>query len=383
MVKKSVRNIQYKIVNRIDELVNPKYGLNWSIRKAAREICSENGANSLYSINESSCIRYYKCYLQFGSVPAEGYHLMKRNSIKWTNRNIAILKRIVDAQPYLYLDEITDLLYEEVGIKFSYQSISTQLKKMKYTRKVMYEKAMQQIAKDKEEFIETCRLNIIRPEMAIYIDESNKNRQSTRRKYGYGGKGKTIKFRAIFNRDIQFTFIAAANMYGFVIPACDEVLHMIKEKEEHKPVDAERFVQYIKQYLVPVLGNYWLEEANSVVIMDNCSIHLDPRVRELIEGAGAILIFSSPYSPEIIPIEYMFSHWKSYLKRHQLEFTTDNWYQVHIDAISSITIEQGMNFFKTNTLHDLINNHPNYPPYRKRILNIIKMLMIIDLMENE
>ena len=40
--------------------------------------------------------------------------------------------------------------------------------------------------------------------------------------------------------------IAAANRYGVVTEACDEVLHMIKEKEEQKPVDAERFVQYIK-----------------------------------------------------------------------------------------------------------------------------------------
>ncbi len=363
----------------MDELVNPKYGINMSVRSAARELSSQNGAiDSLFTISESSCRKYYNYYVRFGSVPGEGYHLEKRASVTWTERNSSILRRIIDAKPYLYLDEVGDLLYNEISIKISYQSISTQLKKMKYTRRVMYEKAMQQIAKEKEDFTDSLKFHLSRPEMAIYVDESNKNRQSTRRRYGYGRMGSTIKYRAIFNRDIQYTFIAAANMYGFVIEACDEVLHMIKEKEEQKPVDAERFVQYIKQYLVPVLGNYWLEEANSVVIMDNCSIHLDPRVRELIEDAGAILIFSSPYSPEIIPIEYMFSQWKAYLKRYQLEFTTENWYQVHMDGVSSITPEQGMNYFKTNTLNYLIDNHPNYPPYRRKILELFAVASILE-----
>ena len=35
------------------------------------------------------------------------------------------------------------------------------------------------------------------------------------------------------------------------------------------------------------------------------SIHLNPRIRRLIEGAGAMIIYSVPYSPELIPIEYI------------------------------------------------------------------------------
>ena len=75
----------------------------------------------------------------------------------------------------------------------------------------------------------------------------------------------------------------------------------------------------------------------------------------------------------------MFSQWKAYLKRYQLEFTTENWYQVHMDALSSITPEQGMNFFKTNTLNYLIDNHPNYPPYRRKILEQFAAAIILEL----
>ena len=46
-----------------------------------------------------------------------------------------------------------------------------------------------------------------------------------------------------------------------------------------------------------------------------CSIHLDPRVRRLIDGAGAVIVYSAAYSPELIPIDYIFNNWKSYMKR--------------------------------------------------------------------
>ena len=56
-------------------------------------------------------------------------------------------------------------------------------------------------------------------------------------------------------------------------------------------MDTDRFVEFVRNSLVPFSSNYLREETYSVVIMDNCSIHLDRRVRKLIEGAGAIILF--------------------------------------------------------------------------------------------
>ena len=134
--------------------------------------------------------------------------------------------------------------------------------------------------------------------------------------------------------DTRYTFIGVADCFGFVPLATDVVMHMYKEKDEQKPVDADRFVEFVENKLVPVLGNFWRHEPHSVVIMDNCSIHLDPRVKQLIEGAGAVIIYSAPYSPELIPIEYMFHQWKAFLKRHYIEFNI-NWNVVHLLAIQS------------------------------------------------
>ena len=56
--------------------------------------------------------------------------------------------------------------------------------------------------------------------------------------------------------DVRYTLIGAADCFGFVIPACDFVLHNYKEKEGEKHVDAGRFVECVQTKLVPVLGIY-------------------------------------------------------------------------------------------------------------------------------
>ena len=68
----------------------------------------------------------------------------------------------------------------------------------------------------------------------------------------------------------------------------------------------------------------------SIVILDNASIHHCDGVVELIESAGALVIFLPPYSPDLNPIEETFASIKSYLRTH--EDSTS----VYIIAFSSI-----------------------------------------------
>ena len=61
--------------------------------------------------------------------------------------------------------------------------------------------------------------------------------------------------------------------------------------------------------LVPELS------AADVVVMDNLSSPTRPRVRELIEAAGARLLYLPPYSPDFNPIEMAFSKLKALLRK--------------------------------------------------------------------
>ncbi|WP_203419022.1 transposase [Lyngbya aestuarii] len=51
------------------------------------------------------------------------------------------------------------------------------------------------------------------------------------------------------------------------------------------------------------------------VILDNCSIHKGERIRQLIEKAGAKLLYLPTYSPEFNPIENCWRVWAP-LRRH-------------------------------------------------------------------
>ena len=68
------------------------------------------------------------------------------------------------------------------------------------------------------------------------------------------------------------------------------------------------FETYVAKVLVPEL------RPGDVVIMDNLSSHKGPRVRELIEGAGASLRYLPPYSPDFNPVENAFAKLKALLR---------------------------------------------------------------------
>jgi transposase len=69
----------------------------------------------------------------------------------------------------------------------------------------------------------------------------------------------------------------------------------------------ERFEEYVEHKLVPVLGKLYMNEQRSIVVMDNSLIHISKKVVEMIHDAGAQIVFTTPYSPDLNPIEFMFS----------------------------------------------------------------------------
>ena len=69
------------------------------------------------------------------------------------------------------------------------------------------------------------------------------------------------------------------------------------------------FKQWLKEALCPTLNT------GDILIMDNLSCHKVKGVRELIEGAGAQLIYLPPYSPDFNPIEKMWSKIKAILRK--------------------------------------------------------------------
>ena len=75
------------------------------------------------------------------------------------------------------------------------------------------------------------------------------------------------------------------------------------------PIDANTFVAWVEQSLVPAL------EPGDVVVLDNLGSHKDARARQAIRAAGARLLFLPLYSPDLNPIEMVFSKLKTLFRK--------------------------------------------------------------------
>jgi len=79
------------------------------------------------------------------------------------------------------------------------------------------------------------------------------------------------------------------------------------------PMNASTFLQYIEQILAPTLS------PGDIVICDNLSSHKSSEVREALQEVGADIAYLPPYSPDMNPIEMVFSKIKAYLRANPSE----------------------------------------------------------------
>ncbi len=131
----------------------------------------------------------------------------------------------------------------------------------------------------------------------MVIDETWASTNMARR-YGRTRRGQRLRVGVPHGHWKTTTFVAGLRASGLVAPLVLD-----------GPIKREAFETYVAHVLVPEL------RAGDVVIMDNLSSHKGPRVRELIERAGARSLYLPPYSPDFNPIENAFAKLKALLRQ--------------------------------------------------------------------
>lgn len=102
--------------------------------------------------------------------------------------------------------------------------------------------------------------------------------------------------------------------------------------------DTEVFEAFVRYALQPTL------QPGDVVIMDNLSPHKGTEVLQLIEKAGAEILFLPAYSPDLNPIEKMWSKIKSDLRSAEAR-TQQALIDAIGDALGRITRQNAINWF--------------------------------------
>jgi putative transposase len=85
------------------------------------------------------------------------------------------------------------------------------------------------------------------------------------------------------------------------------------------PMTTAAFEAYVEHILAPELP------PRAIVVMDNLSSHKSPSVSALFAKAGAQLLYLPPYSPDLNPIEMMWSKVKSHLRGAQARTQEELW----------------------------------------------------------
>ncbi len=107
------------------------------------------------------------------------------------------------------------------------------------------------------------------------------------------------------------------------------------------PMNGEAFLVYVRDFLCPTL------KPGDIVIADNLSSHKVEGVREAIEAVGANLRYLPPYSPDLNPIEKLFSKLKALLKKAAHRTVEALWNEIGklLDAFSPT---ECANYFKSS-----------------------------------
>ncbi len=102
--------------------------------------------------------------------------------------------------------------------------------------------------------------------------------------------------------------------------------------------DTESFHAYVGQVLVPTL---W---PGDIVIMDNLSPHKSDPTLALITNAGAQVLFLPAYSPDLNPIEKMWSKVKSLLRGAEARTLADLITAIG-QALAKVTAQDALGWF--------------------------------------
>ena len=164
------------------------------------------------------------------------------------------------------------------------------------------------------------------PARLVFIDESAAKTNMTRLR-GRAERGLRVHSSAPLGHWKTTTMISAVRRDGST--ACMAV---------DAATDTEVFRTYVEQVLCP-----WLQPGD-LVVMDNLSPHKSEPTLLLIKAAGADVLFLPAYSPDLNPIEKMWSKVKQALRSSEARDQESLIRAIGL-ALASVTPHDAMNWF--------------------------------------
>ena len=210
-------------------------------------------------------------------------------------------------KPGIYLNELQQLLTATNQVQVDSSTIWRTLRRLGFTHKKIKQLPMQRSNEARVEFM--AEISAYDPSMLVWLDETGCDKRNFVREYGYALQGMTPRAYTFNSWGKRYTSIASMSVDGL------EDVYITEGN-----VNGESFLEYVRHSLLPTLMPFDGINPKSVVIMDNASIHHVEEVVSTIEGIGSIVKFLPPYSPDLNPIEEVFSEVKQWIKSNDIVF---------------------------------------------------------------
>ena len=156
-------------------------------------------AASFFNFGSDRQMRRWLYYFQqYGYVPAEKTKYRRtskrmgrrKNKSQWTPTHTRNLREIIEDDPDLYLDELQFVFWEldqgHWSSSYLWEKLTMELG---YSLQVAADKSYSADCEERREFIQAFKDRIIHPRQLILMDESQKDRNSSRRRRSWSKKG--------------------------------------------------------------------------------------------------------------------------------------------------------------------------------------------------
>lgn len=283
---------------------------------------SQSTVAQTFSVSVATIKRYLKQRREMGHVLPKA--IPGRPAVKGAVLQ-TYLQAQLEAHPDVTREEHCRLFHEAHGIQVSPASISRARMALDWTRKKKMLRASEQDEAERAAWREQAKQ--LSAQDLVIVDETG-SRINLTPLYAYAPRGKRAIGTVPRNYGANLTLIASLSLQGI-----GEAMLL------DGSADAAAFETYIEQILAPSL------RPGQIVILDNLSIHLGPRVKQAIEERSCRLLLLPAYSPDFSPIEGAFSKLKTILRRVGAR-TREALQDAIIQALPSITPQDALGWFR-------------------------------------
>lgn len=209
---------------------------------------------------------------------------------------LAQIEALFLEKPDITLQELKEALGLTISISIICDAVNKKLN-LRYKKKTLHN--VRQNDEDVQEARETWSNDQLEMDSStlVFIDESSINIGMTR----LYGRAKGEERVVDYIPDVRFdrvSILSSVRLNGELVPFTFS-----------GTLNGSLFLGYVEKFLVPTLRE------GDIVIMDNASSHKVKGVAEAIESKGAFVMYLPTYSPDLNPIEKMWSKIKAYLRK--------------------------------------------------------------------